>query len=60
MDTMDQIYLWKRLYWEGIALGLGPIEATRFANQSLPAQPHAAPRPVQNFRISGTYPAVPA
>ncbi|HEX9180702.1 MAG TPA: hypothetical protein VF859_09930 [Burkholderiales bacterium] len=60
MDTMDQIYLWKRLYWEGIALGLGPFEATRYANQYLPAQPHAAPRAVQSIRISTTYPPVPA
>lgn len=60
MDTMDQIYLWKRLYWDAIARGLEPVKATLFANQALPAQPHGAPRLAQSFRISNTYPAVPA
>jgi hypothetical protein len=60
MDTMDQIYLWKRLYWEAIARGLEPMKATVFANRTLPAQPHGAPRSRQSARISSTYPAVPA
>ena len=60
MDTMDQIYLWKRLYWEAISRGLEPVKARLFANQTLPAQPHGNFRPGQNFRISATYPAVPA
>lgn len=60
MDTMDQIYLWKRLYWEAIGRGLDPVKATLFANQALPAQPHAAPRPAQTVRISSGYPPVAA
>lgn len=60
MDTMDQIYLWKRLYWEAIGRGLEPLEATLFANQALPAQPHAAPRAAQNLMISACYPPVAA
>jgi hypothetical protein len=60
MDTMDQIYLWKRLYWEAIGRGLDPVSAALFANQTLPAQPHARPRRGQSLRISAAYPAVPA
>lgn len=60
MDTMDQIYLWKRLYWQAIERGLEPFKATLIANQSLPAQPHGPGRPGQSLRISFAYPVVPA
>lgn len=60
METMDQIYLWKRLYWQAIERGLEPVKAALFANISLPAQPHGASRPGQSPRISTTYPGVPA
>ena len=60
MDTMDQIYLWKRLYWDAIARGLEPVKATLFANQTLPAQPHAPARELESFGISFAYPDLPA
>ena len=35
MEMIDQIYMWKQLYWEGIEEGLEPCDAEQFANRTL-------------------------
>jgi hypothetical protein len=58
METMDQIYLWKRLYWQAISDGCGPDEAERFANRSLPCSQRTSRCAAPTIRISTTYAAV--
>jgi hypothetical protein len=58
MDTINQIYLWKRLYWQAISNGCEPGEAERIANRSLPPQQRASRRATPTVRISRTYAAV--
>jgi len=58
METMDQIYLWKRLYWQAVGDGCEPGEAERFANRSLPASQRISGRATPSIRISSTYAAV--
>ena len=58
METMDQIYLWKRLYWQAIGDGCEPGEAERFANRSLPSSQSSSWRAMPTIRISTTYAAV--
>ena len=58
MDTMDQIYLWKRLYWEAIGNGCEPCEAERIANRSLPCSQRTSRYAAPTIRISSTYAAV--
>jgi hypothetical protein len=52
MDTMDQIYLWKRLYWQAVGDGCEPGEAERFANRSLPPSQRGSRRATPSIRIS--------
>ena len=59
METMDQIYLWKRLYWQAIGNGCEPGEAERVANRSLPCSQRSLRRAVPTIRIFSTYAAVP-
>ena len=60
METMDQIYLWKRLYWQAVGNGCEPGEAERFANRSLPWQQRTSHRATPTARISATYATVAA
>jgi hypothetical protein len=58
METMDQIYLWKQLYWQAIGNGCEPGEAERIANRSLPCSQRSSPWAAPTIRISSTYAAV--
>lgn len=58
METMDQIYLWKRLYWQAISDGCEPCEAERIANRSLPCSQRSARCVPPTIRISTAFAAV--
>lgn len=60
MDTMDQIYLWKRLYWQAVDSGLEPGEARRFACRAFSRSAFQCPTPMHHVRISRSFPAVTA
>ncbi|HET9699745.1 MAG TPA: hypothetical protein VFP70_02375 [Burkholderiales bacterium] len=38
MEEQNQIYFWKRLYWQAIQDGYEPGQAEQFANQVLATQ----------------------
>lgn len=38
MEQQNQIYFWKRLYWQAIQDGYEPGQAEQFANQVLATQ----------------------
>lgn len=38
MEEQNQIYFWKRLYWQAIQDGYEPGQAEEFANQVLATQ----------------------
>lgn len=58
METIDQIYLWKRLFWQAVSDGCEPGEAERIANSRLPCQQRTMRRAAPTVRISTTF-AVP-
>jgi hypothetical protein len=60
METMDQIYLWKQLYWQAIGEGCEPCEAERIANRGLPCSQRISPWAAPTLRISSAYAAVAA
>lgn len=60
METIDQIYLWKRLFWQAVGNGCEPGEAERYANSRLPCRQRTSHRGTPMVRISTTFPAVPA
>ncbi len=60
MDTMDQIYLWKQLYWDAIARGLDPEQAAEAANRALPAQPRDDRARDKTLSDSSPYPPAAA
>lgn len=60
METMDLIYLWKRLFWEAVGNGCEPDEAERIANRSLPCSQRTSRCIAPTIRISTTYAAVAA
>lgn len=59
METMDQIYLWKRLFWQAISEGCEPDEAERVANRNLPCSQRTSCCAPRTARISMTYAVVP-
>lgn len=59
METMDQIYLWKRLFWQAVSEGCEPDEAERVANLNLPCSRRDSRRVPPTTRISMTYAVVP-
>lgn len=60
METMDQIYLWKRLYWQAVNNGLDPGEARRFAYRAFCRCTTSFQAPKRHVRISTSFPAVMA
>lgn len=60
MQTMDQIYLWKRLYWQAVNDGLDPGEARRFAYRAFCRCSTPFPALKRQVRISTSFPAVTA
>lgn len=60
MEMIDQIYMWKRLYWQAIDRGFEPGEAGRFACRALSCCKLPFPLRRHNYRISTSFPAVAA
>jgi hypothetical protein len=60
MEIIDQIYMWKRLYWQAIENGSEPVEAERFANSNLSRNGQVPGRRTLKVHFSGTYLAVGA
>jgi hypothetical protein len=55
METIDQIYHWKRLYWQAIERGFEPCQAEEFANRALREQRQVPVPMKQKVHISASY-----
>ena len=58
MEKIDQIYAWKRLYWQAIESGFEPLEAGDYATRHLPSNLPMPRLEARNARISQAYRAV--
>jgi hypothetical protein len=58
MEKVDQIYLWKRLYWRAVDNGLEPGKAQRFAYRAFSRCGVQFPAPKHHVRVCTSFPAV--